>query len=278
MGVAFAEVIGDPIAHSKSPLIHKYWLEQLGIEGDYRAVQLQTQELTAYFESRRNDPDWRGCNVTMPHKGSVAGLLDQIDPSSEWTESINCVYRDGAELSGCNTDSFGVGAAICGAPVHRNPVVVIGAGAAARTALWALAMEEPSELRVVARDLDRAKAVLKDLRPPGRCFEMSDADVAFSGAALIINASPLGMRGFETMSPTLLSAIRNTSIDAVIVDMVYEPLETPILAAARNFGRKCRDGLVMLVGQAQESFGNFFHGSPPPASWDDAKLRQRLTS
>jgi shikimate dehydrogenase len=278
MGVPYAEVIGDPVEHSKSPAIHKYWLEQLGIKGDYRVTRVTADELSGYFEARRADPDWRGCNVTMPHKRAVESLLDRLDPSSEWAESTNCVYWDGKELWGCNTDSSGVGAAIFDAPVHQNSVVVIGAGAAARTALWVLAREEPAELRVVARDPDRALAALEDLRPAGRCFEMSEVEAAFSGAAVVINASPLGMRGFGTMSRTLLAAIRHTRIDAVVMDMVYGPLETPFLAAAREFGRRSKDGLVMLVGQAQDSFGHFFDGDAPLASWEDAALRQRLTS
>src|SRR5205085_9425438 len=139
-------------------------------------------ELPGYFQARRMDSDWLGCNVTMPHKRAVELLLDQIDASSEWAESTNCVYWDGNELWGCNTDSSGIAAATYDAPIYQNPVVVIGAGAAARTALWVMQMEEPSEMRVVARDPGRAMAVLEGLRPAGPCFGMADADAACSGA------------------------------------------------------------------------------------------------
>jgi shikimate dehydrogenase len=278
MGVPYAEVIGDPVAHSKSPLIHKYWLEQLGMEGDYRATRVTAGELPRYFETRRADPDWRGCNVTMPLKRGVESLLDRIDPSSEWADATNCVYWDGDELWGCNTDSSGVATAIDGASVYRKPVVVIGSGAASRAALWMLAMEEPAELRVVARNLDRASVVLDGLQPPGRCFPLSDADEAFSGASVVINATPLGMSGFAAMPSNLLAAIRETSIDARIIDMVYDPLETRLLATAREFGRRCRDGLITLVGQAQDSFGHFFDDLAPRFAWEDGQLRQRLTS
>src|SRR3954468_1436768 len=135
MGVPYAEVIGDPIAHSKSPVIHKFWLEKLGMEGDYRRAQVKTGELESYFESRRNDPDWRGCNVTMPHKSDVASFMDDVDPSARRIGAVNTVKRFDQKLVGLNTDWIGLNLALGEHSAAGKDVVLIGAGGAARAAL-----------------------------------------------------------------------------------------------------------------------------------------------
>lgn len=277
-GIPYAEVIGDPVAHSKSPAIHKFWLEKLGLEGDYRATRVAKGQLPEYFEARRADPDWRGCNVTMPHKLGVAAFLDCIDPSADWAGSVNCVSWQGNELVGCNTDSSGIASAIEGARLEGAAVVIIGAGGAARTAWWSMDSEAVGETRLIARDpaqADRLLAAPKTTSMKGRYFAFEEAQDAFSGAALILNTTPLGMTGFSAMPQTILEAIPQSRIDALVADMVYHPLYTAFLSAARSFGRKTSDGLDMLVGQARDSFGHFFPVDPPS---DDSDLRALLTS
>src|SRR5207253_5298056 len=100
----FAEVIGDPIAQSKSPVIHRYWLDRLGIEGDYVRTRVAADELAGFLARRRSDPEWRGCNVTIPHKETIIPLLDRLDPSAEAIGAVNCVVPEGGALVGYNTD------------------------------------------------------------------------------------------------------------------------------------------------------------------------------
>ena len=132
MGVPYAEVIGDPIAHSKSPLIHKFWLGKLGMDGDYRAVHVRSGELGSYLASRRSDPDWRGCNVTLPHKLEIAPLLDESRLFA--TEAVNCVIPNNGRLIGFNTDTAGVGAGVEDWLDRAHPVCIIGSGGAASAA------------------------------------------------------------------------------------------------------------------------------------------------
>ena len=108
----YAEVIGDPIGHSKSPIIHKYWLERLAIEGDYRKTMVAGADLPAFTAARRRDPDWRGCNVTIPHKQAIIPLLDRVDRGAETIGAVNCVVREGSVLAGYNTDVDGIAAAL----------------------------------------------------------------------------------------------------------------------------------------------------------------------
>src|SRR4051812_14114027 len=127
----YAEVIGDPIAHSKSPAIHSFWLKKLGLEGTYSATLVT--DLNAYFAARGGDPDWRGCNVTAPHKQAVIPFLDETSPVG----AVNCIMRDGGRLVGLNTDVDGLEEALSGA--DRSRIVLIGAGGAAqagRAAPW----------------------------------------------------------------------------------------------------------------------------------------------
>src|SRR5512147_389849 len=140
----YAEVIGDPIAHSKSPAIHNFWLESLGIEADYRATLVT--DLTEYFGARRGDPDWRGCNVTAPYKKAVIPFLDEASPIG----AVNCIVRDGDRLIGLNTDVDGVAEALAGADLER--IVLIGAGGAARAVSVALADAEI--ISITRRNLD----------------------------------------------------------------------------------------------------------------------------
>ena len=138
-GRPYAEVIGDPIAHSKSPLIHGFWLERLGIDADYRAVRVRPDELGGYFESRRADPTWRGCNITAPNK--QAALSHVADPGGikDSIGAINTVFRDeGGAIAGTNTDAAGFWSPISALDLSGKPVAVVGAGGAARAVLFAL--------------------------------------------------------------------------------------------------------------------------------------------
>jgi len=271
MGIPYAEVIGDPIAHSKSPLIHRFWLEKLRIEGDYRAVRVTAEDLPAYFRSRCSDPDWRGCNVTMPHKEAAIPLLDHADDPV-----VNCVTLEAGSLVGFNSDYDGVDEAVehWGFCPDGARVCIIGAGGAAWAAVESLDLRCYGDFDIVVRDPVKGEAFLEKCQTGGRVFSIDDAEEAMAGRYAIINASPLGMIGHRAMPDTVLRGLARMWGEGYAFDMVTAPLQTPFLARARSVGLCATDGLSMLIGQARAAFHAFFGEFPP---WElDGQLRRRL--
>jgi shikimate dehydrogenase len=268
----YAEVIGDPIAQSKSPIIHKHWLTRLGIEGDYRRTRVAPEKLADFLAERRSDPEWRGCNVTIPHKETVIPLLDHLDTGAERIGAVNCIVPEKGALVGYNTDIDGVAAALNATRVRGRKAAVIGAGGGARAVIAYLAQEGAGKIVLVVRNPQRAEP-LRSL--VGEIVSFDSGDVASSGAAAIINASPLGMAGANPMPQSLLDALRAHSAGATVFDMVTTPAATDFLAAGREGGGRPVDGLTMLVGQAARAFELFFGKAPPPP---DQQLRDLLTT
>lgn len=268
MTLPYAEVIGDPIAHSKSPLIHRFWLEQLGIAADYRATRVEAEGLAAFFAQRAADPAWRGCNVTVPHK--VATLDHVADPGGirSTIGAANTVFRaeNGAAIV-TNTDAAGFYAPLAGADLAGREVVVVGAGGAARAVLFALARMEVGAVTLLNRTPLKGAALLAAFGLKGQALPLT---ARLPAAALLVNASSLGMTGQPPLEPDL-SPLPG---DAIVYDIVYAPLVTPLLAAAEARGLETIDGLEMLVGQAAAAFELFF-GQAPPREHDGA-LRERL--
>lgn len=277
MSVPYAEVIGDPIAHSKSPIIHNFWLQQLGIDAKYRVCHVRADELADYFAERRNDPAWRGCNVTIPHKERVASLIDSLRQSARNVGAVNTIFPHPDEgLCGINTDVDGVREALRGIDLSGRPLVVIGAGGAARAAFAHLEGVGCSELRVLARNTDKAANVVSNFDVPARTFHIEKAASALEGASLVINATQLGMQDQAAMPDCVISGLHGLTQDAIVFDMVYAPQETELLKAAAISGRYPVGGLVMLIGQARNAFARFFD-MVPPYEHDD-QLRRLLTA
>ena len=282
---AYAEVIGDPIAQSKSPAIHRFWLDQLGIAADYRACHVRADGLADYLTARRGDPGWRGCNVTMPHKLAMLGLLDAADPLARRIGAVNTVVR-GADglLTGFNTDAAGFLEPL--APYLKDPHLVrmariMGAGGAARAIVAALA-DHNFTLVLAARNPAAARRLLDELAPRGEHHTpplshfAGATDFAFDDRSqlldLVINASPLGMAG----QPPLAFDLSHAPPGSIFYDIVSHPLDTPLLQAARASGFTTIDGLAMLIGQAAAAFERFY-GQPAPRQ-HDAQLRALLTA
>ncbi|MCW3834888.1 shikimate dehydrogenase family protein [Sphingomonas canadensis] len=264
----YAEVIGDPIAHSKSPLIHGFWLDALGIDAEYRACHVTPEGLGAYFESRRGDPAWRGCNVTIPHKQAALDHVEDRGGLRGTIGAINTVIRDeDGALTGTNTDAGGFYAPIAGLELAGAQVVVVGAGGAARAILFALARLGVGHVTVLNRNVLKAAALLASFGLKGDALPLGSA---IPPAALLVNASALGMTG----QPPLDLDLSPLPEDAVVYDAVYAPLETGLLAAAHARGLDTVDGLEMLVGQAALAFELFF-GEAPPRDRDE-ELRALL--
>ena len=280
----YAEVIGDPIAQSKSPAIHKFWLGQLGIAADYRACHVTAEGLADYFTARRADPDWRGCNVTMPHKQAVMPLLAELDPLAARVGAVNTVVP-GVDrlLHGFNTDVPGFLEPLkmlLAEPHLVRMARVFGAGGAARAIVAALA-GHGFTLVVAARNPGKARELLNELAPRGEHHTppldhfAHPTDFAFDDRSqlldLVVNASPLGMTG----RPPLALDLSHIPPGSVVYDIVTHPLETALLKDARAAGFATIDGLAMLIGQAAVAFEMFF-GEPAPRE-DDAELRWLLS-
>lgn len=271
MAAPYAEVIGDPIAQSKSPLIHRHWLAALGIEGDFLATRVAPDALPDFLARRRGDPDWRGCNVTIPHKVAVMPLLDRVDPGAAAIGAVNCIAPGPDGLVGRNTDIDGVAAALAGLELEGRKVALIGAGGGARAAIRYL-LDARASILILVRDPEKARAFRAgrvEIQPLDR------AEAAFRDVAAIVNASPMGMAGAADWPPSLLAAVDAHARGKTLFDMVYKPLETPFLAAGGANGARCIDGLTMLVGQAKAAFRHFFGQDAPE---DDARLRDLLVT
>jgi shikimate dehydrogenase len=279
----YAEVIGDPIAQSKSPAIHRFWLERLGIAADYRACRVRSEELADYLAARRGDPLWRGCNVTMPHKQAVMPLVDRIEPPADCIGAVNTILPlAGGGLAGTNTDAAGFLEPLAPllAEAHTARTArIIGTGGAARAIIAALA-GKGFTLMVAGRDPAKARALLDELAPQGehRAIDLAHlakpGDHGFESRAgcldLVVNATSLGMEG----QPPLAFDWSHAPPGAIAYDIVTAPPDTPFLQAARAAGHPAIDGLAMLIGQAAVAFARFFD-TPPPRE-HDAKLREHL--
>jgi shikimate dehydrogenase len=270
MTTPYAEVIGDPIAHSKSPLIHRFWLQRLGIDADYSARQVAAEDLADYFAQRREDPAWRGCNVTLPHK--VMALSHVADPGGirDTIGAINTAFRsDDGQVIGTNTDAAGFYAPLAEVDLAGQPVAVVGSGGAARAVLYALARMEVGPVTLLARDALGGAGLLHRFGLRG---EVKPLAAPVPAVALLVNASTLGMAG----APPLELDLSHLPEDAIVYDIVYTPLETNLLAAARVRELATIDGLEMLIAQAAVAFELFF-GQTPPRDADD-ELRALLTA
>ncbi len=285
MSRPYAEVIGDPIVQSKSPAIHGFWIGKLGISADYRRSLVPPHDLAGYLANACADAQWRGCNVTMPHKQAILPLLGQIDPLAAKIGAVNTVVRqsDGT-LAGYNTDAAGFLEPLkplLAQTHHFRMARVLGTGGAARAIVSALA-GQGFMIVLAGRTSTKAQALLDELVPGGEhhAAEVTHfaqpTDFAFDDRAgcldLIVNASPLGMVG----QPALAFDLSHAPPGSVVYDIVTHPLDTDLLQRARERGFATVDGLAMLIGQAAAAFEKFF-GHPAPRQ-HDAELRALLTA
>lgn len=268
MSRPYADVIGDPISHSKSPLIHGFWLNALGIDAEYRATHVTPDKLSDFIAARAQDPQWRGCNVTLPHKISVMDCV--ADPGNVRASigAMNTIARDeDGRLFGTNTDAGGFYGPIADVPLAGRPVIVAGTGGAAHAVLFALSRLGTGPVTLLARNPLKGAALLARFGLKG---DVRSIDAALPPAQLFVNTTSLGMTG----QPPLLPDLSPLPDDAIVYDIVYAPLVTPLLDAAQARGLDCVDGLDMLIGQAAIAFELFF-GAAPPRDRDDA-LRESL--
>ena len=264
-GRPFAAVVGWPIEHSRSPALHGFWLKQHNIDGHYGRLPVQPTkaalgELVAFL---RRTPNARGCNLTLPHKVEIVPLLDRIHPDAAHIGAVNTVVKlaDG-RLEGRNTDGFGFLAALReGAPDWKataGPVVVLGAGGAARGIVATLMQAGVPELRLLNRTQTTAIDLGVAFTPgDGRRIAIErwdDRSRVLEGATLLVNTTSLGTKGGLPLDIDLA----RLPASAVVDDIVYVPLETGLLAQARARGNVCVDGLGMLLHQGRPGFEAWF--------------------
>ncbi len=266
----YAEVIGDPIAHSKSPIIHNFWLQALGIEAEYRKTHVRADELAAYFLKRRADPDWLGCNITIPHKVAAMDYVTDPGEVGRVIGAMNTVACEtGGPLIGTNTDVVGFIAPLAALGWRGCSALVIGAGGAARAILYALDQMGIRDVSVMVRDAAKGRALLDRAGVEGKVIGMADP---LPPVDLLVNSSPLGMTG----QPPLRLDLAPLPDHAMVYDIVYVPIDTEILVAARARGLRTIDGLEMLIGQAALAFDIFFDAKAPRER--DAELRALLAA
>lgn len=267
-----AGVMGWPISQSKSPLIHRFWLGELGMDGDYVRLPVEPDDVV-YAIKALPALGFRGVNLTMPHKLAALRAVDEISPEASAVGAINTVSIDAAgKLTGTNTDVAGVLEPLAGLDLTGKAVCIAGAGGAAQAVAVAMRKKGVAEVRLINRSPDRAAEILTRLGLSGLAASWDDAATALDGAALLVNSSSLGMKD----QPPLPLDLDGLAADAWVFDIVYTPLETELLKAARTLGLRTVDGLDMLIGQAADAFALFFDAPAPRSPAQEARLRQLL--
>jgi shikimate dehydrogenase len=257
-----AGVIGWPVAQSRSPVLHGHWLSQYGIKGAYLPLPVQPERLADAVRGLRA-LGFSGCNVTIPHKLGVLKLVDRVDSAASRIGAVNTiVVQNDGTLSGFNTDAYGFLASLRDVrPDFRasaGPIVILGAGGAARAVAVALLDDGAAEICMTNRTLERAQELARIDPSRIKVVAWEKRESALDGAALLVNTTSQGMAGYPPLDLPL-DALPKT---AMVSDIVYNPLETPLLAAARKRGNTAVDGLGMLLHQAVPAFEAFYGVRP----------------
>lgn len=257
-----AGVIGWPVSHSRSPRLHGFWLRRYRIDGAYLPLAVRPDCLAAAIRAL---PllGFRGANVTVPHKEAALAAMDRVAESARRIGAVNTIVIDSeGRLEGRNTDGYGflesLRARWPGWRATAGPAVLLGAGGAARAIAAALTDSGAPEIRLVNRTVERAERLARELGGPVRVFAWAERAAALSAAALLVNTTTLGMSG----QPPLDLDLDPLPPEAVVNDIVYAPLETALLAAARARGNPVVDGLGMLLHQARPGFAAWYGVEP----------------
>lgn len=259
-----AGVMGWPIAHSKSPRLHGYWLSHYGLDGAYVPLAIRPENLETALRSL---PvlGFRGVNLTLPHKELAMHFIDHKDPLAQRVGAVNTiVVREDGSLEGRNTDVYGFSQNLLvgGFEPSKEGFVatVLGAGGAARAVVVALQEMGVHDIRIVNRNQQKARALCETMAGHNTfsVFAWDEAPKALTGADLLVNATSLGMQGQPPLDIDLTSLPQK----AFVTDSVYAPLETTLLAAAKKRGLSTVDGLGMLLYQAAPAFAAWFGQEP----------------
>jgi shikimate dehydrogenase len=269
-----AGVMGWPVLHSRSPMIHNYWLDEHGLAGSYVPLEIHPERLGEALRALA-PLGFAGCNLTIPHKERALSIVDDVDETARRIGAISCVTvrRDGS-LHGCNNDAFGFIESILEAHpdwrADRGPICVVGAGGGSRAVVWSLAQRGAREIRLINRSFARAETLAREFGAVVAPVLWEDRAAALDGVALLVNATSSGMVG----QPPLDLDLSRLPVSALVVDIVYTPLETPLLAAAGRRGCPTLNGLGMLLHQARPAWRAWF-GVDPRVTRDLRTLVER---
>ena len=257
-----AGVMGWPVGHSRSPIIHNHWIAEHDLHGSYVLLPVEPEKLE---QALRALPvlGFAGCNLTIPHKVAAMSIVDRIDPLAQRIGAVNCIVveADGS-LSGRNTDAFGYIQSLRDAQsdwqAHTGPALVLGAGGAARAVIAGLLDSGVPSIRLTNRSPDKTHELIATFGPQVVAVDWDARHSAVDGAALVVNTTNLGMQG----QPALELDLSDLSQQALVSDVIYVPLETPLLAAAKLRGNATVNGLGMLLNQARPAFEAWFGVMP----------------
>jgi shikimate dehydrogenase len=257
-----AGVMGWPVMHSRSPMLHNYWFKRHELAGTYVPLAIRPDNLAAALRALR-PLGFAGCNLTIPHKQLAMTIVDEVDAVAKSIGAISCVVvRPDGSLAGSNNDCYGFVHSLKqerpGWRADAGPVVVIGAGGGSRAVCYGLAQEGAKEIRLVNRTLARAKGIAAEFGGPIRALPWEQRHDALEGAAMVVNTTSNGMVG----QPALDLELDKLPRSALAVDIIYTPLETPFLAAARKRGNPTVNGLGMLLHQGRPAWKAWFGIEP----------------
>lgn len=254
-----AGVIGHPISHSLSPKLHQYWLKHYNIDGEYRAYDVAPEALADFITRRLQEEEFAGCNITIPHKEMAVSLVHHLDESARIIGAVNTILvRPDRRLIGMNTDAYGFAENIKPYVKNKNKAVMLGAGGAARAVIYALKVLGFKEIIITNRTQERAETVARGLGDGLSAVAWEQRSAALSNCDLLVNCTSLGLKN----NPTLDIDLSHLPTDALVTDIVYNPLVTPLLAAAQARGNPIVDGLGMLLHQAAPGFEAWFGVKP----------------
>ncbi|MDH3741924.1 MAG: shikimate dehydrogenase [Hyphomicrobiales bacterium] len=254
-------VIGSPISHSRSPLIHGYWLKKHGISGSYDRIEVKPDQLAGFLDRIRQG-ELAGCNVTIPLKELAFEAVDRTDDQTRRLKSVNTIFMEGGKLCGTSTDGMGFMANLCqtvpGWHTASKHLVILGAGGAARGLVDALITDGADRVSIVNRTLERAEAIAADYPGKATARTWSSLNDLLPVADLLVNSTSLGMTG----QPPLELPLDGLKREAVVADIVYVPLQTDLLRQAAERGHQVVEGLGMLLHQAVPGFEKWFGTRP----------------
>jgi shikimate dehydrogenase len=258
-----AFVCGYPIRHSRSPIIHGYWLNAFGIKGDYRAVEVSPQDFVAFIGALKSDEsEFTGGNVTIPHKEKAFALADEPDELASELGAANTLYRHEGRLKATNTDGYGFLANLDdrarGWDTNKDVAVILGAGGASRAVIQAIRDRGFAEIHVLNRTVERAQELADRFGAKVHAAPIAALAERLGGANLFVNTTSLGMDDGEAMDIDF-SPMADSGL---VTDIVYVPLMTPFLLQAQAQGKAIADGLGMLLHQAVPGFEKWFGQRP----------------
>ena len=257
-GFGLAGIIGMPVAHSRSPTIHNFWLNAHGIRGAYVPLAVAPERLKDALPGLVA-LGFRGCNVTMPHKQTTIPLLHRVNETAQRIGAVNTiVVEEDGTLSGFNNDGNGFVQSLRDAKpgwrADEGPILLLGAGAASRAVVVALLENGARQILITNRTAEKSEAVAAEFGPTVKAVGWADRNAAMAGTALLVNCTDRGMIGKPALDVDLALVAPTT----LVADLIYTPLETPFLAAARLRGCVTVNGLGLLLNQARLAFKAWF--------------------